>query len=179
MAERQYFLNQNGEEVGPFTRSDVRDLDRRGRIDESDLVRRDGSSEWRPVVIAIAQWSEQERGPDADAQSAKWLVLTPIIVVLLAFLGMLGWRVCQALRGASPMHEVTFAQELDQWIDVNLPDVEAEIVRLGRAQMHPQKPGHYREEVAIRVQKRSRGVEVREYEFEFDTAGQITAARQR
>lgn len=175
MGERKYWVSSEDKVSGPFTRQQMRKRRKTGLVASFDLLRRDGTAEWRPVDPAMARWAEPEQ-EEYSGISLKWVglfLLAVTILVVMAWGGWMGWKQMEAaMQPRDP-----FAEQVHRWVITNLPGPQTVVVRQGALVTDPKDPGHRYAELDIRASGRSGAVEVKTYRFEFDALGQITSVK--
>lgn len=112
MGHRKYWLSHDDNVSGPFSRQQMWSMRREGQIASHDLLRRDGTEDWRPVELAMARWRRRDR----SGTILKWLTLghlTLLTLVGMAVLALMAFKSCQKVQAAAGIRTVPQPAKLD------------------------------------------------------------------
>lgn len=88
MAKKFYYDNGT-EKVGPISGEDLLHLREQGELSADTWVRRADSETWRPLSsVDLTEEEEEERNPSMLRVLMRSGMLTPLLIMLAAFVGM-------------------------------------------------------------------------------------------
>jgi hypothetical protein len=91
MGERRYWVSQDDQVSGPFTREQIRAQRKAGRITGHELLRREGTDNWRPIELAMSRWRHRDHG----GRILKWIVMIHVMLGLVSVMVWFGWKLWQ------------------------------------------------------------------------------------
>lgn len=87
---RKYYYDNGKEKIGPVSGETLLQLREQGELPADTWVRRSDSETWRPLSsVDLSEEEEEARNPSLLSVLVKSGMLTPLIILLVAFLILL------------------------------------------------------------------------------------------